>query len=108
MTHQAHSEGHGRTFVIDCVAMIRGAQGDDLLVQSGTEKLTYAGKAAIAGLLNAHAKRDTALIQDGRQPPAGIAPIEQQEIVGPVFVSEDAREGAAAFAEKRAPNWKGK
>ncbi|MGY3444069.1 MULTISPECIES: crotonase/enoyl-CoA hydratase family protein [unclassified Bradyrhizobium] len=32
----------------------------------------------------------------------------QQEIVGPVFVSEDAREGAAAFAEKRAPNWKGK
>ena len=25
-----------------------------------------------------------------------------------VFVSEDAREGAAAFAEKRAPNWKGK
>lgn len=33
---------------------------------------------------------------------------KQQEIVGPVFVSEDAREGAAAFAEKRAPNWKGK
>lgn len=32
----------------------------------------------------------------------------QQEIVGPVFVSEDAREGAAAFAEKRPPNWKGK
>jgi enoyl-CoA hydratase len=33
---------------------------------------------------------------------------KQQEIVGPVFVSGDAREGAAAFAEKRAPNWKGK
>jgi enoyl-CoA hydratase len=33
---------------------------------------------------------------------------KQQEIVAPVFVSEDAREGAAAFAEKRAPNWKGK
>lgn len=33
---------------------------------------------------------------------------KQQEIVGPVFVSEDAREGAAAFAEKRTPNWKGK
>ncbi|MGF6306728.1 enoyl-CoA hydratase [Bradyrhizobium sp. i1.8.4] len=33
---------------------------------------------------------------------------KQREIVGPVFVSEDAREGAAAFAEKRAPNWKGK
>lgn len=33
---------------------------------------------------------------------------KQQEIVGGVFTSEDAREGAAAFAEKRAPNWKGK
>src|ERR1700730_8038045 len=61
--------------------MIRGAQGDDLLVQSGAEKLTYAGKAAIAGLFDAHAKTDSALIQDGRQPSAGIAPIEQQEIV---------------------------
>jgi enoyl-CoA hydratase len=33
---------------------------------------------------------------------------KQQEIVAPVFASGDAREGAAAFAEKRAPNWKGK
>lgn len=32
----------------------------------------------------------------------------QQAIVGGVFTSEDAREGAAAFAEKRAPVWKGK
>ncbi|MEW4449038.1 crotonase/enoyl-CoA hydratase family protein [Qipengyuania sp. JC766] len=32
----------------------------------------------------------------------------QTELIAPVFVSEDAREGAAAFAEKRAPNWKGK
>lgn len=33
---------------------------------------------------------------------------KQGELIAPVFVSEDAREGAAAFAEKRAPNWKGK
>ncbi|MCR9106452.1 MAG: crotonase/enoyl-CoA hydratase family protein [Gammaproteobacteria bacterium] len=33
---------------------------------------------------------------------------KQQELVMPVFVSEDAIEGATAFAEKRAPNWKGK
>ena len=32
----------------------------------------------------------------------------QAQLIGPVFMSQDAREGAAAFAEKRAPNWKGK
>lgn len=32
----------------------------------------------------------------------------QQAIVAPVFTSEDAIEGATAFAQKRAPQWKGK
>ncbi|MFE6488234.1 crotonase/enoyl-CoA hydratase family protein [Streptomyces sp. NPDC057757] len=32
----------------------------------------------------------------------------QAEIAAPVFSSQDAREGAAAFAEKRAPVWKGR
>jgi enoyl-CoA hydratase len=32
----------------------------------------------------------------------------QSKIIGPVFISADAREGATAFAEKRSPNWRGR
>jgi len=32
----------------------------------------------------------------------------QNEISAPVYASEDAREGATAFSEKRAPQWKGR
>jgi enoyl-CoA hydratase len=39
--------------------------------------------------------------------PSGEAFARQGEVIGPVFVSADAMEGAAAFAERRAPAWRG-
>jgi enoyl-CoA hydratase len=32
----------------------------------------------------------------------------QDAITGPVFASEDAREGASAFKERREPRWRGR
>jgi len=47
------------------------------------------------------------VIVESRDWPVAEMFARQQEITGPVLASADAREGAAAFAERRAPRWRG-
>jgi enoyl-CoA hydratase len=47
------------------------------------------------------------VIVESRDWPSDEQFARQGEIIFPVFGSKDAMEGAAAFAEKRAPNWSG-
>ncbi len=49
-----------------------------------------------------------AIVKQSRGWPMDERYKRQGELIAPVFVSEDAREGSLAFAEKRAPNWKGR
>jgi acetyl-CoA C-acetyltransferase len=46
--------------------------------------------------------------REARDWSSGEAFGKQGEIAGPVLVSEDAQEGARAFAERRDPDWKGR
>ena len=61
--------------------------------------------AAGAPLATAAAKR--IMLESPGWPPAE-AWARQREIADPVIGSQDAREGARAFAEKRAPSWQGR
>jgi enoyl-CoA hydratase len=64
-----------------------------------------AGRVALGGPLALTATKR--VIVESADWPAGEAFQRQGEIITPVFVSADAREGAMAFAEKRPPVWKG-
>ena len=68
--------------------------------------IELAGRIATNGPLAVAASKK--IIQDYASWPHDQRWAEQGKIMGPVFTSEDAREGATAFAEKRAPVWKGK
>jgi enoyl-CoA hydratase len=67
--------------------------------------MELAGRVALgAPLALAASKR---VIVESADWPANEAFARQGEVIGPVFRSKDAMEGAAAFAEKRLPAWRG-
>jgi len=77
---------------------------DDGAALDGARQL--AGSIAANGPLAVRATKR--VIVESPAWPAGKRAELQQEILGPLFISQDAQEGARAFAEKRAPQWRGR
>jgi enoyl-CoA hydratase len=68
--------------------------------------LELAGEVARNGPLALRASKK--IVQSSGDWTEAEAWAKQGEIAGPVMTSEDAREGAIAFAEKRDPQWRGR
>jgi enoyl-CoA hydratase len=68
--------------------------------------VALAGSIAANGPLAVAATKR--IVREAPSWPAAEAWDRQREVVDPVFASEDAREGSAAFAEKRTPVWRGR
>ena len=68
--------------------------------------LELAGEVARNGPLALRASKE--IVQSSGDWTEAEAWEKQGEIAGPVMTSEDAREGAIAFAEKRDPQWRGR
>jgi enoyl-CoA hydratase len=61
----------------------------------------------LAGRVTRNAPLALAAVKDVLRANDAAAFTHQDELIGGLFQSEDAREGATAFAEKRAPTWRG-
>jgi enoyl-CoA hydratase len=82
------------------------------LVNRVTEGSALEGAVALARAITANGplavRISKQVIVESRAWPANERWSRQDALMQPVFTSADAREGAAAFAEKRSPNWTGK
>ncbi|HRK65597.1 MAG TPA: crotonase/enoyl-CoA hydratase family protein [Terricaulis sp.] len=70
--------------------------------------LALAETIAVNGPLAVVATKEIATRSRGENWSAAEAWTRQMEVAGPVFASEDFREGLLAFAQKRAPKWSGR
>jgi enoyl-CoA hydratase len=104
------------------IALEMALTGDPILAQRGHElglvnRLVAPGEAVASALELAEAVADNGplalaatkrIIVESADWPEAEFFARQREIVEPVMASQDAREGATAFSEKRTPVWRGR
>lgn len=101
------------------VALEMGLTGDPISAVRALElglinRVVPAGEVlhtalALAALINANGPLAVQATKRLMREEVGPDPTDHvRAVTAPVFASDDAREGAVAFAEKRAPNWTGR